>query len=103
VVQVDVSDVSEPEKNKKASSSHISRCVPAFQIAHEAQIDQNTKKKRTSKLKNSFGAQGFCFSHIVSNYFLKSSCIPNRNSGFGREFQKHCAVSVVFGCMTLKR
>jgi DNA/RNA endonuclease YhcR with UshA esterase domain len=67
-----VSDVSQPEKNKIASRSHISRFVPAFQVAHEVPIDQNTgKKQKTSKLKNSFGTQEFCFRNIVSNYLCK--------------------------------
>lgn len=39
---------------------------------------------------------------LYQNISYKSFCLPNRNSVFGREFQIHCAFSVVFGFTALK-
>jgi hypothetical protein len=56
------------EKQESQQESYLTVCC-SLSGAHEVLIDQNTKKK-TSKLMNSFGTQGFCCSHIVSKYFL---------------------------------
>ena len=60
------------------------------------------KKKELQNLRIHLEHRDFVLVILHQIISYKSSCIPNRNSVFGREFQIHCAFSVVFGFMALK-
>ena len=92
-----VSDVSQPEKNKIASKSQISRFVPAFQVAHEVPIDQNMgkKQKKLQNLRIHLEHRNFVL-EILYQTIPVNVRIPNRNLVFGLRVSETLCIQCCF-------